>query len=144
MFPFANLFLFQFLIKEGSFNDENIFHGFTFGKTDDEDTSSAKEKLFKFCEKIIQKPELLTHVHKELYEMIALHFGVSPESAERNIRTVKEISWEYGDKELLREIFGSRCAQPPGNAAFLDGLAAYLAEACAIEKEQDRCDRENG
>ena len=95
-------------------------------------------------EKIIQKPELLTHVHKELYEMIALHFGVSPESAERNIRTVKGISWEYGDKELLREIFGSRCAQPPGNAAFLDGLAAYLAEACAIEKEQDRCDRENG
>ena len=95
-------------------------------------------------EKIIQKPELLTHVHKELYEMIALHFGVSPESAERNIRTVKEISWEYGDKELLREIFGNKCAQPPGNAAFLDGLAAYLAEACAIEKEQDRCDRENG
>ena len=86
-------------------------------------------------EKIMQEPELLTHVYKELYGMIAVRFDVSPESAERNIRTVKEVIWEYGDEELLKEIFGDKAAQPPGHAAVLDGLAAYLAEACAQESE---------
>ncbi len=85
-------------------------------------------------EKVILEPELLTYVYKGLYGMVASHFGVSRESAERNIRTVKEVIWEYGDRELLEKIFGDRTQEAPGNAVFIDGLAAYLMETCTKEE----------
>ncbi len=84
-------------------------------------------------ERVILEPELLTYVYKGLYGMVASHFGVSAESAERNIRTVKEVIWEYGDRELLYKIFGDKSKEVPGNAVFIDALAAYLMESCTTD-----------
>ena len=99
--------------------------------------SKWKYKGFAFVmysiERVILEPELLTYVYKGLYGMVASHFGVSAESAERNIRTVKEVIWEYGDRELLYKIFGDKSKEVPGNAVFIDALAAYLMESCSTD-----------
>ena len=74
----------------------------------------------------MEEPEMIVYVCKGLYVEIAAHFHTTRESAERNIRTVKNVIWKHGDKELLHDIFGRTLTKIPNNAAFIDALAQYL------------------
>lgn len=78
----------------------------------------------------LNDPTLLTYICKGLYVEIAIHFHTTLECVERDIRTVKDIIWEYGDKELLREIFGELIEEDksPTNGKFIDGLVEYMKE----------------
>ena len=78
----------------------------------------------------MEDPHLLTYVCKGLYVDIALYFNTTIKCVERNIRTIKTIIINCGDRELLNKIFNNSIYRNhvPTNAEFIDGLAAYLKE----------------
>lgn len=70
--------------------------------------------------------ELVGSVTKLLYPEIARGFHTSNARVERAIRSVVEISWERGNRELLEEIFGytkedGECR--PTNSEYIVGIA---------------------
>lgn len=54
----------------------------------------------------VQDVELVGSVTKLLYPEIAKKFGCSDQKVERAIRNAIEVSWERGNKETFRELFG--------------------------------------
>lgn len=78
----------------------------------------------------IDNPGLLTYIYKGLYVDVAKDFRTTVGCVERDLRTIKCIMWQYGDKELLRKIFGDAALNPKpvSNAEFIDGLVAYIKE----------------
>lgn len=76
----------------------------------------------------ITDSELLTYICKGLYVEIAIQFHTTVKCVERNIRTVINRIWEYGNRELLNEIFGKELYRKPKNAEFVDALVNYIVE----------------
>jgi two-component system response regulator (stage 0 sporulation protein A) len=83
----------------------------------------------------IKNPELIVYVCKGLYLEIAIHFNVSISSVERDIRTIVNAIWKYGDRDLLNCIFGRELNDKPKNALFVDAMAQYLIESFSDEDE---------
>ncbi len=81
-------------------------------------------------DEILKDPAMLTYICKGLYVEIAIHFHTTTASAERNIRTVKNIIWEHRDNVLRNQLFGNTAGRIPTNAVFLDILSQYVAERC--------------
>ena len=79
-------------------------------------------------QKTIENPDCILVISKDLYVDISFHYKTTIKSVERNIRTIRELIWDYGDRELLDEIFCRKLDKCPGNAAFLDGLAQYVID----------------
>ena len=80
-------------------------------------------------EEVIRDPGSLTCICKGLYVDVAKRFNTSIYCIERNIRTMKQLIWKYGDRSLLEEIFGpGLSSKSPCNSIFLDKLARYVAE----------------
>ena len=78
--------------------------------------------------KVVEDPELLTHISKGLYVEIASHLHVSPGSAERNIRTIKQLVGKRGEPEFLEEVFGGLRPEKLSNTEFIRALTNYLLE----------------
>ena len=75
----------------------------------------------------IENPESMTYICKGLYIDVAVHFHTSVCCIERNIRTVKQVIWSYGDRELIQEVFGDKAkGNIPNNSRFIDFLARYI------------------
>ena len=73
--------------------------------------------------------ELVGSVTKLLYPEIAKIYRTSNEKVERAIRSVIEVGWERGNKELYEEIFGYSAAdgkKRPTNSEFILGTADYI------------------
>lgn len=73
--------------------------------------------------------ELVGSVTKLLYPEIAKIYRTSNEKVERAIRSVIEVGWERGNKELYEEIFGYSIAdgkKRPTNSEFVLGIADYI------------------
>ena len=80
-------------------------------------------------ELISQDPSCIKSVTKGLYIDEAKHFKTNPACVERGIRHAIHISWKYGNKELLDEIFKNyiRPNKPiPTNTVFLARLYYYI------------------
>lgn len=75
----------------------------------------------------IQDPDLLLYVCKGLYVDISFHFNTDIKNVERNIRTIKNLVWERGNKDMINDIFSFEIDRCPTNAFFIDALANYLA-----------------
>lgn len=76
---------------------------------------------------VLEDSSILTYICKGLYVEIAIHFHTTVANVERNIRTVKEVIWNTGDREILMAIFGSQYHRKlPANARFIDMLAFYI------------------
>lgn len=71
-------------------------------------------------------PDLLTYISKGLYVDIAAHYHTSVECVERNLRTVIQTIWSYGDRRLLYEVFGYELEERPHGGRFLRALFNYL------------------
>lgn len=84
--------------------------------------------------KNIQNPELIVYICKGLYCEIAEYFHVSFGRVERNIRTIVKLIWNYGDRDLLNEIFGRELTNKPKNAIFIDALSQYVLEICGEDE----------
>jgi len=77
----------------------------------------------------IDNMELVGSVTKLLYPEIAKMYRTSNEKVERAMRSVIEVGWERGNKELYEEIFGYSVAdgkKRPTNSEFVLGVADYV------------------
>ncbi len=79
----------------------------------------------------IQNPDLIVYISKGLYVRIASHFNTTTSCVERDIRTVKSIIWNYGDRNLLNQILGRELKETPNNAAFIDAIAHYVVSTAS-------------
>mgnify|MGYP003300740586 CR=1 FL=1 len=73
--------------------------------------------------------ELVGSVTKLLYPEIAKIYRTSNDKVERAMRSVIEVGWERGNKELYEEIFGYSIAdgkKRPTNSEFVLGIADYV------------------
>ncbi len=81
---------------------------------------------------VYYKPELISHITKELYPGIALRFNTSPSKVERAIRHAIEVSWTRGKIENVNKIFGFNVYgknEKPTNGEFI----ALVADKLIIE-----------
>lgn len=86
-------------------------------------------------ELISQNPGILHHITKELYPEVAKHFGTKPARVERAIRTAIQITWLYGNMQIINIIFGNTIRPDKGvptNTQLLAGLYFFLKERCRI------------
>ena len=75
---------------------------------------------------VIDKPDSINRITKELYPGIAKKFGTSPSKVERAIRHAIEVAWTRGKIESINEIFGFRVYgrnDKPTNGEFIALIA---------------------
>lgn len=77
-------------------------------------------------EQVMVNPDQLSLITKRLYRDTARKFGRTPESAERNLRTLIQVCWNQRDRSLLESIAGRTLYKTPTNSEFLDMVAAFL------------------
>ena len=73
--------------------------------------------------------ELVGSVTKLLYPEVAKLYHTTNEKVERAMRSVIEVGWERGNKELYQEIFGYSATdgkKRPTNSEFVLGIADYV------------------
>lgn len=81
---------------------------------------------------VFHKPELISHITKELYPGIAKRFNTSPSKVERAIRHAIEVSWTRGKIENVNKLFGFNVYgknEKPTNGEFI----ALVADKLIIE-----------
>ena len=83
----------------------------------------------------MRNPDLLTYVCKGLYVNIATHFHTTIECAERDIRTIKMVIFQNGNREMLDEIFGNvNNDNIPTNSEFIDKLVGTKSDTTLISE----------
>ena len=79
---------------------------------------------------VIDKPDMIGGITKELYPAIARRFGTSSSKVERAIRHAIEVAWSRGRVDTLNKAFGCRVAHPdekPTNGEFIALIADKLS-----------------
>lgn len=82
---------------------------------------------------VIEQPDRINRITKELYPSIARRYATSPSKVERAIRHAIEVAWSRGRVESLNRAFGCRVALPedkPTNGEFI----ALIADKLGMEK----------
>ena len=82
---------------------------------------------------VIEQPDMINRITKELYPSIAKHFGTSASKVERAIRHAIEVAWNRGRVDTLNRAFGCRVCTPedkPTNGEFI----AMLADKLSLER----------
>lgn len=82
-------------------------------------------------ELIMQDPERLHHITKDIYPDIAMRYKTTPSRVERAIRTSIQSVWLYGNKQLISAIFHYSIRADKGhptNTQLLAALYYYLLE----------------
>ena len=84
---------------------------------------------------VLDNPDSINRITKELYPAIARRFSTSASKVERAIRHAIEVGWSRGRVESLNRAFGCRVATPedkPTNGEFI----ALIADKLALEERQ--------
>ena len=92
---------------------------------------------------VIEQPDRINRITKELYPSIARRYATSPSKVERAIRHAIEVAWSRGRVESLNRAFGCRVAIPedkPTNGEFI----ALIADKLGMEKQHSAYAGENG
>jgi len=76
----------------------------------------------------LEDEDYLLSVSKLLYPQIAKRYYTTSYSVERNIRTVIEVCWDRGNKQLLQKIALRPLYARPSSGEFFDILTAYLRQ----------------
>ena len=79
---------------------------------------------------VIEQPDRINRITKELYPAIARRFGTSSSKVERAIRHAIEVAWSRGRIDTLNRAFGCRVAIPeekPTNGEFIALVADKLS-----------------
>ena len=82
---------------------------------------------------VIEQPDMINRITKELYPTIARHFGTSASKVERAIRHAIEVAWNRGRVDTLNRAFGCRVCTPedkPTNGEFI----AMIADKLSLER----------
>ena len=83
---------------------------------------------------VIEQPDRINRITKELYPSIARRYATSLSKVERAIRHAIEVAWSRGRVESLNRAFGCRVAIPedkPTNGEFI----ALIADKLGMEKQ---------
>ena len=84
---------------------------------------------------VLEDPDRINRITKELYPDLARYFSTSASKVERAIRHAIEVAWNRGRVETLNTAFGCRVCTPedkPTNGEFIAMIADKLAmERCA-------------
>ena len=82
---------------------------------------------------VVEDPDRINRITKELYPGIARHFGTSASKVERAIRHAIEVAWNRGRIETLNTAFGCKVCTPedkPTNGE----LIAMIADKLSMER----------
>ena len=82
---------------------------------------------------VIENPEMMSRITKELYPGIARKFGTTSSKVERAIRHAIEVAWNRGRIDALDEAFGKNVcslADKPTNGEFI----ALVADRLSVER----------
>ena len=82
---------------------------------------------------VVEDPDRINRITKELYPGIARHFGTSASKVERAIRHAIEVAWNRGRIETLKTAFGCKVCTPedkPTNGEFI----AMIADKLSMER----------
>ena len=82
---------------------------------------------------VVEDPDRINRLTKELYPGIARHFGTSASKVERAIRHAIEVAWNRGRIETLNTAFGCKVCTPedkPTNGEFI----AMIADKLSMER----------
>lgn len=82
---------------------------------------------------VVENPDIINRITKELYPGIARHFGTSASKVERAIRHAIEVAWSRGRIDTLNKAFGCKVAtkeDKPTNGEFI----AMIADKLALEQ----------
>lgn len=82
---------------------------------------------------VLDTPDVINRITKELYPGIARRFGTSASKVERAIRHAIEVAWNRGRLETINQVFGYRVFtedDKPTNGEFI----ALVADKLAIER----------
>jgi two-component system response regulator (stage 0 sporulation protein A) len=74
----------------------------------------------------LKDEDYLLGVSKVLYPEIARNFQTSACSVERNLRTVVNVCWERGNRNLLEDLSPYPLSDKPTTGEFLDILIGHL------------------
>lgn len=72
---------------------------------------------------LLRRDESLKECMKRVYIDAAIRNRTSKENVERNIRTLIQTVWIYGDREELEEMAGRKLEKPPTCQEFIEMLA---------------------
>ncbi len=78
---------------------------------------------------VVDCPDVINRITKELYPGIAKHFGTSASKVERAIRHAIEVAWNRGRIDTLNGLFGCKVCTPedkPTNGEFIAMIADKL------------------
>ena len=75
---------------------------------------------------VIQNPETVNWITKEIYPETARHCQTRPANIERTIRLAVRACWERGGRDILEEMAGIHLTQRPTNSEFLAIVANYI------------------
>ena len=82
---------------------------------------------------VVEDPDRINRITKELYPGITRHFGTSASKVERAIRHAIEVAWNRGRIETLNTAFGCKVCTPedkPTNGEFI----AMIADKLSMER----------
>lgn len=82
---------------------------------------------------IIEKPDMINRITKELYPTIARRFNTTSSKVERAIRHAIEVAWGRGRIDVLNQVFGSNVCtleNKPTNGEFV----ALVADKLSMER----------
>lgn len=86
---------------------------------------------------VVQNPDIINRITKELYPGIAKHFSTSASKVERAIRHAIEVAWTRGKIENLNALFGYNIYgknDKPTNGEFI----ALVADKLLMEEQKKR------
>ena len=78
---------------------------------------------------VLEQPEIINRITKELYPGIARRFGTTPSKVERAMRHAIEVAWSRSRLENINQIFGYRVFEAddkPTNGEFIALIADKL------------------
>ena len=81
--------------------------------------------------------ELVSSVTKLLYPEVAKRFKTTDQKVERAIRNAIEVSWERGNEETIRELFGYSFMDGkhrPTNSEYIAGIADMIMLDCREDR----------
>lgn len=78
----------------------------------------------------------LQYITKELYLPIALKYDTTEKCVERNIRTIVNAVWKYGNRELLEEVAGRKLKEKPNNRDFF-AILLWFIESQDLDKNEE-------
>lgn len=84
---------------------------------------------------VVDNPDVINRITKELYPGVAKHFGTSASKVERAIRHAIEVAWSRGRIDTLNKAFGCKVAtreDKPTNGEFI----AMLADKLSLEQSK--------